>query len=328
MSTEQSSAFPAKRTGTIVVATWLIGIGLVFLVRQLLDLPWSQAWPLFLVLVGGASIVSTLVSTGGRVGWWRGAGLIWPLALIAVGLILLLNATGVTDIDLIGFAADWWPLILIAVGVVLLIGSVVAGVRGHQERLAIRLDGISEAMIKLSFGAGELRVAAAPPGMLVDGEFRGGVAVRRSGTGRLELARHSDRGWLFGERLDWRFGISTEIPLDLEVSAGASDTELDLTESLVRSLKVSTGASSTTVRLPRAAGSTSVKAESGAASLELLVPHGVAARIRSEMVLGSTDVDERRFPRSGDLYLSPDYETAEHRVEIKVEGGVGSVTIR
>ena len=57
------------------------------------------------------------------------------------------------------------------------------------------------------------------------------------------------------------------------------------------------------------------------------VPAGVAARIRSRMALGSSDVDEARFPRTSNGYESPDFATATNRVDIDVQGGVGSVRI-
>ncbi|MGZ9160341.1 MAG: hypothetical protein ACXW4T_04165, partial [Candidatus Limnocylindrales bacterium] len=83
----------------------------------------------------------------------------------------------------------------------------------------------------------------------------------------------------------------------------------------------------TRVLLPRAAGVTTVKAEAGAASLTLEVPSGVAARIRSRMALGSSSIDETRFPRVGDIYQSVDYGTAENRVDLDLQGGVGSVRV-
>ena len=84
-----------------------------------------------------------------------------------------------------------------------------------------------------------------------------------------------------------------------------------------------TGASETRVRLPRAAGATNVKAEAGAASLTFEVPAGVAARIRNRMAIGSTHIDEVRFPRVGDIYQSLDYATAENRIDMDIQGGVG-----
>ena len=43
-----------NRTGSLTAATWLIGLGIVFLVQRAADLPWSQAWPMFLILIGVA----------------------------------------------------------------------------------------------------------------------------------------------------------------------------------------------------------------------------------------------------------------------------------
>jgi hypothetical protein len=81
------------------------------------------------------------------------------------------------------------------------------------------------------------------------------------------------------------------------------------------------------VRLPRAAGLTAVRAEAGAASLTVEVPVSVAARIRSRMGLGSTQVDETRFARSAAGFESADYGTAPNRVDIDISGGVGSVRV-
>jgi hypothetical protein len=57
------------------------------------------------------------------------------------------------------------------------------------------------------------------------------------------------------------------------------------------------------------------------------VPGSVAARIRSRVALGSSQIDEARFPRLGDVSQSADYGTSENRVDIDVQGGVGSVRV-
>ena len=74
------------RTGSMIGATWLIGLGIVFLVQRAADLPWSQAWPLFVILGGVASLVATLIN--GRLdvsGIW---GLTWPVVWIVIGVVL------------------------------------------------------------------------------------------------------------------------------------------------------------------------------------------------------------------------------------------------
>jgi hypothetical protein len=319
------------RTGRIELALWLIGLGLVFLAQQLLGLPWVRAWPLFLILIGATSLLTTLLGTArrGYVTWLTGWSLLFPLAFLGIGSVLLLNNLGRLDVNLVAILAAWWPVILIVLGAFVLVGAFVPHARHETERLSLPLEGATEARVRLKFGAGELRVGRTTAGGLLDGDFVGGVSMSRGNDGEIELEPESASGWLWaGAKLDWRIGLSGEVPLDLRVESGAARTALDLTELRLRSLRIATGASETRVSLPRAAGRTTVKAEAGAASLSFEVPEGVAGRIRGGMVLGSTDVDQRRFPRIGDHHESPDFESATNRVEIEIEGGVGSVQVR
>jgi hypothetical protein len=89
-----------------------------------------------------------------------------------------------------------------------------------------------------------------------------------------------------------------------------------------------TGASSTTVVLPANAGFTKAKVEAGAAGVVLEIPEGVAGRIRSTSGLTEIRVDRNRFPRQGGGYQSPDYDSADNKVEIDLAMGVGSVEVR
>ena len=45
------------------------------------------------------------------------------------------------------------------------------------------------------------------------------------------------------------------------------------------------------------------------------------------MALGSAQIDEARFPASSGGYESPDFSTATNRVEINIDGGLGSVRV-
>lgn len=198
------------------------------------------------------------------------------------------------------------------------------------ERLAIPLEGAAEAEVMVTFGAGRLTIGAAAPGLLVDGTFGGGVRVEPGGPGRVRLSPPAPTLRLDRAPYAWQVGLAAEVPLRLRVESGAADGELDLRQLRVTELRIRTGASETRVTLPEAAGFTRVDAEGGAAAIRFRVPDGVAARIRTSIALGSTDVDVARFPRmpSGNGWESLDYETAANRVEIEVRGGVGSVSVR
>ena len=68
--------------------------------------------------------------------------------------------------------------------------------------------------------------------------------------------------------------------------------------------------------------------EAGAASLVIHVPDGVAARVDYDAGLASVSVDQNRFPKQNGIYQSADFESAENKVDIRIETGMASIAIR
>jgi hypothetical protein len=315
-------------TGAAIGAVWLIGVGIVLLVQQLTGWSWTEAWPLFLILVGVASLVSVLVGWRRRGRWLFELG--WPLFLTAAGVLLLMSTTGGLGVGVGELIAQWWPVALIAFGLWFLLFAVWPAGRSPTDgnRVSIPLAGAADASVKVRFGGGELTAGPAQSGILLSGEFEAGPArTRETGPGRWELEPESPVNWPWWERTPrWQIGLTTEVPLELRLEIGAAKTRMDLTETRLRRLRIGTGASDTRIRLPRAAGETFVRADGGAASLTFEVPASVAARVHSRMALGSTTVDPR-FPRTVDGWESPDWGSAANRVEIEIQGGVGSARV-
>lgn len=320
-----NSAASDSRDRMLTAAVWIISLGSVFLVQQYFNWSWTQAWPLWVLFVGvgtlGSAIFGRARSAFGIWGVW------WPLAVIAVGAVLLLSTTGNLGLKPHELVA-WWPVAIIAIGVWFLIGALIARPpsAAQAEQLSIPLAGLTEAQVKLNFGGGELIVGQAEPGKLVSGTFEGGVRQRTRGVGRLELEPFMETWPLWNRPLRWQVGLTSEIPVSLELHTGANRSTIDLSALRLRRLELHTGASETRLRLP-GSGTTEVRAEAGLASLTIEVPQGVAARIRSKMALGSVTVDEARFPRTMDGWVSPDYDTAANRVEIDFAGGLGSIKV-
>jgi len=316
----------SAQRGSVVGATWLIGIGLVFLVQRAADLSWVQAWPLWAILLGAALLVTTIVN--GRFDFDGIWALTWPVVFIVIGVLLLLSTTGSLGGDVGTFIADAWPWILVALGIWFVIGAIVPVGQRLQESLVIPLDGVADAAVRIRFAAGTLNTHAAAAGNLVDGRFEGGVLQRRLGSDKVALEQDSRYGVPWLERSSrWDVGLATGVPLELRIDVGASRSVLDLRELRLRRLDLKTGASETRIILPRAAGATTIDVSQGAAALTVEVPAGVAVRFRSRMGLGSVNVDQSRFPAIPGGYASADYDTAANRVEIHAEGGVGSVRL-
>ncbi len=315
------------REGAVKAGVWLVAIGLVFLVRDWAGWSWGQAWPLFVIAAGAASFVTSLLRRDRLdVGAWS---LMWPIAWTAIGVLLLATTTDQLGVGLGELLARWWPVALIIAGVWFLVAAVWPGRRRRLEALTLPLGATPAAGVKLSFGGGVLDIGRAAPGTLVSGSFQGGVRYRTRGPDVVELEPDTGGGWpMSGGTFRWSLGLTSEKPLDLRLDTGASRATIDLAELLVQRLEVHSGASETRIRMPRAAGQTLVRTDTGVASLLIEVPPGVAARIRSTMALGRVDVDLARFPRVADGWQSADFMTAPNRVDMEIRGGMGAVTIR
>jgi hypothetical protein len=315
----------ATRRGPLIAGTWLIGLGLVFAIQTAMGWGWGEAWPLFVILAGAAGLVTVAIDgVDGFGGIWA---FTWPVVTIVVGVFFLLATTGQLGSAPYDLLSQWWPIGLVVLGVWFLLGALIPG-RRPDEQLVVPLAGNASGSVRIQFGAGEIRAHRSAAGNLVDGSFEGGVVKRDVGPGRIELKQDTSSGmpWL-DKRSSWDVGLSGEVPLDLDIQTGAAKALLDLADLQARNVKLRTGASETRIRLPRRAGMTNVQTNAGAASLTIEVPEGVAARIRTRIGLGSSDIDERRFPRSLNGYESPDFATAANKADIDIQGGVGSVRV-
>jgi hypothetical protein len=264
----------------------------------------------------------------------RSGTVIWGTILLIFGILLLLNNLGIISANVWGI---FGALLLIIFGFWMLFGRVLFRGEFKEEPVNIPLDSASEAEITLSHGAGRLFIQSNPGSSdLVSGTVKGGVDVDvdRDNSSVVKVHLETPHNWFLGippsgweHSRDWRLDLTDRVPIKLKVRTGASQSEINLESLQVTELKISTGASQTDVTLPAHAGFTEVKLESGAADTKIKVPDGVSARIRFSGGLANLDVDQTRFPGGHNAYESPDYNSAANRADIKIETGVGSVSI-
>ena len=260
----------------------------------------------------------------------------WGLVFIAAGILFLLESLGYLE----GISA-WdliWPLALIFLGLASLYGAFFGRRAFRTEQYTVPLEGASRAKLSMHYGAGKLRVGAgASVGEMLDGSFRGGILVQSKHEGDvLSIDTHhpqrfgfiSPWNWGPGATLDWTVNLNDNIPLELSMDTGACDAMIDLRELQVTDLNVNTGASSTTIHMPSQVDFTKAQIKSGAASMIVILPEHVAAHIQVEGALAGVQIDTTRFERSGKVYRSANYATAEHKAEIKIDASVGSLVVR
>jgi hypothetical protein len=261
------------------------------------------------------------------------ANIFWGVLLIAMGSLVLAG-------NYFGFNVwvFFWPALIILVGVLLVLGSTMRATVLDSESVSIPLGQAEKAALRIRHGAGHLVIrGGAGSGILIEGAFRGGLDHTESRYGSQMEAQIQvpndiwknmpffSGGW---SPIDWDMKMTSAVPVTLELETGAGESRIDLRDVRAESIVLKTGASSTDLTLPAQAGNTSVQVESGVSAVNLRIPEGVAARISVESGLAGIAVDPTRFPRMGDRYQSPDYDTAINRADIQVRTGVGSVEIR
>ena len=252
----------------------------------------------------------------------RNGNLFWGSVLILAGVLYLFDA--------IHF---FWPIALIVLGLWIVVGAFLRGSAAKSKNVAVDLQGAREMSLKVSHGAGQLRIGAgASMGKALEGECTDNVSVQSRLAGdRLEVRVSGDVAFfpfsMDRRGLDWDLRLTNEVPLSLVLETGANESTIDLSNLRATSVKLKTGASSTNLTLP-AVGVVTAEIQCGAAEVTVRVPQGVAVRIRSQSGLAEISVDTARFPRvDGGGYASPDFGTSENRVDLSIEAGVGKVSV-
>ncbi|MDF1514283.1 MAG: DUF5668 domain-containing protein [Anaerolineae bacterium] len=259
--------------------------------------------------------------------------LTWGILLLAFGTLMLLDNLNVFSFLGVSIWNILWPVCLIAAGIWIVWASRSSQQPGEKQELSVPVDIVEKYRVDIKYGAGELSIGShsdAEPLLYCDSE--GGLKheIKQDVDQKhIKLWSPAPLGpFRFTFRRKWHISLNDAIPCELKLNTGACDTRVDLTNTQVTSLKVETGASATQITLPADAGYTRVHASGGAASLTLNVPDSVASQIEVQGGIYSADVNQHRFPRQGKYYRSPGYDTAENKIDIKLEMGVGSIEVR
>jgi hypothetical protein len=275
-------------------------------------------------------------------GFWGEFWTLWPLLLVAIGANLILSRQRAWIGSLAALAVVTGSL---AAAWVLAVAnpSTSHSLSITSESISVKSEGAQSARLNLTVAAGDLTLTSgAPSGLLLSGGSQGTVAeaseqrvsvIRSGGRSTMDVRLNTDWNFQFPPRRGgsssprWILRHAEGIPSDIRIETGASDLDLDLRELNVQRLNIDGGAADIDVVLPANAGRTTAEFSIGAADLDITVPAGVAAQIDFDGGISSLNIDESRFPKQGDRYVSPDFESAANRVTIKIEAGVSDITI-
>ena len=292
----------------------------------------------------------------------RRGGLVGPIILIAIGVIFLLNNLGMTSVDLWELVTRLWPILLIGWGLDILIGRRSMGLslgvlavtvallaggawwvatqspRGEavtDERISQSLQGAKQADVVIEFGAGGLRLGPLAGEGLIEGTLALGRGEQveqdfsvEGDTAHYRLRTRDTSVFWFDNpgEVVWDLRVSRTVPLELDVSTGVGESNLNLEGLRLTDLRVRIGVGKTTIRLP-AEGQFPVEIDGGVGEVIVWLPQGMEARINVDTGLGSFNAPSG-FEQVGEDYFSPGYDGAENRVDINIDAGIGSISVR
>ena len=157
--------------------------------------------------------------------------------------------------------------------------------------------------------------------------------------------------------LEWVIGISPEVPIVLDFSSGVGEIVLDLSGLTLASVHIKGGVGQTELILPAQDGVYAVRVDSGVGELSVEIEDGAAVdltidggvgnitidvpqtagvSVRADLGVGSISVPGGFETISGGAsgignsgtWESENYATADYKIEIDFDGGVGSLTIK
>ncbi len=296
---------------------------------------------------------------------FRRGGLVGPVILIGLGVVFLLNNLGILSWSIWGVILRLWPILLVAAGLDLILGrrsiwgsllalaltfavlgaalwlsgaGAISAQSPRSEEIVQPLGDVDQAELTIDPGIGGLHIeAASDSANLVEGtvdlasqeELAQDLTVQGQGaTFTLRTERTSFGPFVagsIGQRL-WDLQVSPRVSLRLEADLGVGEMDLDLSDLMLESLDVELGIGQTIVTLP-AEGRFTARIDGAIGQTVVVIPDGLAARVRLD-----TGITDRQVPAdygcADDGCSSPDYETADHRVDLDVSQAIGSLVIR
>ena len=259
----------------------------------------------------------------------RRRGYLFPLILIAIGVLFLLGNLGYLPPITWQALLSLWPVLLIVFGVEMLVGrrrpllalaleaAVVAaavalvaaqpfGFFGSPVTVATSFSiprGGSRALsLNVQGGAGTYTISGGAADLVDASSSGGAISVhdeRHGGTADVSVQPTNFGGNAFGvpgtvpSSVDVR--VASDVPTSLRVSGGAGEFTVDLGRFEVRTVRIDTGASRLDLTLPTPSGDVPIRIGAGAASLTIVVPDGVEAAITTQGGLVSTTILNPRF---------------------------------
>jgi hypothetical protein len=130
-----------------------------------------------------------------------------------------------------------------------------------------------------------------------------------------------------GAQNRWDLLLNSRVPIDLEVSTGASKSELNLSAIDLTRLKVETGAGEGTIDLSGGwSHDLSVIIQGGVGNLTVILPREMGVRVRVETGIGN--VKTAGLSKDGNDYVNEALGVSSQTLSIDIQAGIGAIDLQ
>lgn len=285
-------------------------------------------WGLLLVLLGGLALASNfgLVEVHFS-NIWR----LWPLLIIAAGLSVLSLRHLIWRIVVVVFAvltlgAIVWVMVSDYPSARLL--------KSYDATVPVDSSSVKQAAVSIKAGASSVKIGTANQKVIAQLKLETNIAkIHKSSivvgdTQKVSLSMDiNDSKLPTGEmRSSWGIDLMRGLPLSLDVEAGASDIDIDMSEAQLKSIIVRTGAANMVVKLGSLEDRVDVAVESGVSAVTIRVPKNAGVRLSLKNGLTANHLSNLKKV-DDNIYESPEYNQASKKIDINSKIGVSSFTI-
>jgi hypothetical protein len=297
----------------------------------------------------GAILISAgvvlLLNTMDHLSWsvWFRIFSLWPVALIAIGIELLLKKTRLSFLTIIS------PLLFFAaiLGPAFVFDSDLGITHrtGQAYHWSEELDStLTEVRTSVRLNAGDLVISSGTDKLIsaeLDYFEREPIityeASMLDSSARVSIRDRERRwrewsfskGWFHGawDRKSWEIKLTELIPIDLTVYVKASRADIDLSDLRIRVLDLEAKASNAKLRIGNLVDEVSARIESRASKASVSLPEDMALRIENHSNLSSTSFSWFTLKETDDGYETPDFDQAPTKLTLYLEGSLTKLKI-
>lgn len=128
--------------------------------------------------------------------------------------------------------------------------------------------------------------------------------------------------------LNHDFYLSTDIPWNIQINAGAMESNFEMSKIPVETVNINMGAGEIDLKMGDLVKQAYVEVKCGAASVNLTVPDGVGVSVDYKGIVSDNTLADHGFSKENGIYYSNGYDNADKKIDLVIKSAVAQIDVR